>query len=221
MLGKLILERRLSSLRSQTSQALSDTLGIALVLMGLTLGVLLIYGFWLSRRIRGLRDGVRQSLDAESRYQTPFTPSLRRDEIGELSRTFAELLDELRAYAGHKEAFVSRLTHECRTPVSIITSSLQLAGLSDTESERQAYLQRADQACQRLNQLMTAMGEAARLESLMQRYEKGPLDLSALIREVSPHYGALLNRHVFTCEKPESPSGFRVPAIYWFRPSTN
>jgi two-component system sensor histidine kinase ChvG len=205
LLGHLSLERRLSSLRSQTSEALSDSLGLALLLMGLTLSVLLFYGFWLSRRIQVLRDGVRLSLDSESRYQMPFVPSHQSDEIGELSRTFARLLDDLRAYASHKEAFVSRLTHECRTPVSIISSSMQLASLSDDETEREAYRQRAEQACQRLSQLMLAMGEAARLESLMQRFEKTTLDLAALLDTVAPHYRTLLEAHTLDCQLFSAP----------------
>ena len=37
---------------------------------------------------------------------------------------------------GTRRPLYPGFTHECRTPVSIITSSPQLAGLSDTESER-------------------------------------------------------------------------------------
>ncbi len=205
VLGQLTIERRLAGLLRQSTRALANGLALTMLLMLTIVAILLGYGFWLSRRIRRLRDEVGVCLEPGTRYQRTLQPSQRADEMGELSRTFARLLDELRAYASYKETFVAKLTHECRTPVSIIGSSLQLAASSSDEAERQAYLQRAEQGCARLNQLIKAMGESARLEELLSQFEAETFDLSVLLAGAAENYPAILPGHRFSAAIPSTP----------------
>lgn len=204
LLGFLTMERRLSGLSSQASAALANSLTTTFIIILVILGILLLYGVWLSSRIRKLRDGLSSSLDARTRYQHPFSVSTQPDEIGDLSRTFGHLLEELRAYASYKETFVSKLTHECRTPISIISSSLQLAAHCETDAERQHYLQRAEQGCNRLSQLIKAMGESTRLEKLMLQFEKENFAISELLSAAAANYSSLLTAHRFSSAIPTS-----------------
>lgn len=205
-IGEIVLERRLSDLTSLANAGLGDALLRNAALTLVLFLVLLGYAAWLSRRIRRLHDDVRRSLDAETRYQVPFTASTLKDELGDLSRTFGHLLEELRAYADYRESFAAKLTHECRTPVSIIASSLQLAQDTPEPREQAALLQRAQAGCQRLQQLIQAMGASARLERLLGQFEPHPLALDEWLTAIGAHYCGLAAPHKLICAPPPGPA---------------
>ena len=47
------------------------------------------------------------------------------DEIGDLGRSFAQVLERLAQYNHYLENMAARLSHELRTPVAIVNSSLE------------------------------------------------------------------------------------------------
>ena len=50
------------------------------------------------------------------------------DEIGDLSRSFGSVLARLSDYASYQEKMASRLSHELRTPIAVVRSSLDNLG---------------------------------------------------------------------------------------------
>ena len=50
--------------------------------------------------------------------------SSARDEIGDLSRSFSTVLDRLAQYNDYLEQLADRLSHELRTPIAVVRSSL-------------------------------------------------------------------------------------------------
>ena len=47
-----------------------------------------------------------------------------RDELGELARSFEELLERLREHTEYLRTSSSKLSHELRTPLAVVTTSL-------------------------------------------------------------------------------------------------
>ncbi len=54
----------------------------------------------------------------------PLASSRAGDEIGDLSRSFSSVLARLAEYASYQEQMASRLSHELRTPIAVVRSSL-------------------------------------------------------------------------------------------------
>ena len=66
------------------------------------------------------------------------------DELGDLSRSFADILRRLQQYTGYLETLAGRLSHELRTPVAVVRSSLDNLKQVELPDEARIYLQRAD-----------------------------------------------------------------------------
>jgi signal transduction histidine kinase len=75
----------------------------------------------------------------------------------------------------------SRLSHELRTPVTVVRSSLENLGMTVQDKESAVYLQRAEEGISRLNLILTNMSEATRLEQMLQTSEKETIDLAKVI----------------------------------------
>src|SRR3546814_2316878 len=87
-----------------------------------------------------------------------------RDEIGDLSRSFAQLLDEVAAYTAYLRSLASKLSHEINTPLAIVRSSLDNLSGDSLPAPSQPYLDRARSGVDRLGMLVRAMSEATRIE---------------------------------------------------------
>lgn len=89
-------------------------------------------------------------------------PVRNRDEIGELARTFNELLARLEVSFNAQKQFVGHASHELRTPLAALTAELDLA------------LQRERTAGQYRQALENALGDARKMNRLI----AGLLDLA-------------------------------------------
>ena len=128
---------------------------------------LTLYASWLSTRIRRLRD------EAEARDRRAGSRARRAHRLGcrrRDRRPFAQLLRARsrgsREYASYQEAMASRLSHELRTPIAVVRSSLDnLALQHPAGAKRASYMARAQEGLDRLAHIITRMTEAARLET--------------------------------------------------------
>jgi len=190
------------SLARQTTAvaALADA-AVFQVLSWLSLVTLIIvialfsYASWLSWRIRLLKKQIVTVMNPDQRFQASFDSSKIADELGDLSRAFAGIVGHLRAYSDYMESFAGKLTHECRTPLAIVTSSLQLLANASNASEQQAYLQRALEGASRISSLLTCMRQATQLESSIRQQNLQPIDLVQLVEELAAAYKDLYSKH--------------------------
>lgn len=116
--------------RDQRDKALRDLVGqLLLALLG-ALGVIAFVGDRLTRaalrpveeyrvRAQQIADG-----DAELRLEVPDN---RDDEITRLGHTFNDMLASLDRSLARERRFVSEASHELRTPITLLTSRVQLA----------------------------------------------------------------------------------------------
>ncbi len=118
----------------------------AFYLMGL--GILILAGvlsFWLSRHflspIKELMKGTRalRSFD----FSTPIQVS-SKDELGMLSEDFNRMAKTLQQYETLRENWISDISHELRTPISILRSKLEAIqdGIREMTPEMLASLNR-------------------------------------------------------------------------------
>ncbi|MFV8817154.1 ATP-binding protein [Haliea sp. E17] len=174
---------------SLTDQAFGSLLGYSLLAIGLAMLGLLGYASLLSWRIGRLSRAANRVVQRGQINLDAFPRSRVPDEIGDLSRNYAHLLGELYTYNEYLRTLSRKLSHELRTPIAVIQSSLD--NLENTPGESAApYLERARSGLSRLNRILTAMTEASRVEESVRGEMLQPVDLSALLREILPAYSS-------------------------------
>lgn len=173
-----------------TDQAFQRLLLLGLAAFLITGVGLVSYAAWLSWRIRRLSRTTTQMIDNDSLNLAGFPDSHARDEIGDLTRSFKRLFARISSYTDYLQTFSRKLTHEVRTPLAVVRSSLDNLAEADPEQAPE-YLQRARTGAERLSHLITALSEATRVEEAIQQADKEPLNLAAIIKELVDGYRQL------------------------------
>ena len=200
----LLLHQSLDQLLTLAGSALGTVIARSTLLVVVLMLVLLGYSSWLSWRITRLQQAVSASVDDDGRIVSALPASRARDELGELSRRFSQMIDQLQGYTQYLESFSRRLSHELKTPIAIARSSLDnLSHTQPTESQ-QAYLARIRQATDRLSQILQGMSEAARLEQSFDRAEHERFDLAEVAAQAAAAYQALDPEHRIGYQGPAS-----------------
>jgi dedicated sortase system histidine kinase len=181
IMGAVVVDQNMNGLRSFRNQAMETLFNTMLaVMLVVTLG-LFFSASRISTRIRNLRNQSENIIDETGRIQNTIIASKSSDEIGDLSRSFSNMVERLTQYTNYLENMSSRLSHELRTPVTVVRSSLENLGMTATNHESAVYIERAEEGIKRLNLILTNMSEATRLEQMLQTSEKEKIDLSKVI----------------------------------------
>lgn len=181
---------------SLTDKAFSQLLGFSAAAIGLGVLGLLAYATLLSYRIRQLNRAAHTVIAGDGSLSGSFPRSKTQDEIGELSRAYADLLDRLREYNDYLRTLSRKLAHELRTPIAVIQSSLEnLEHSLDSNDDPGVYLGRARGGLERLNRILSAMSEANRLEESIRNNPRREFDLVPLLQEVHAAYTSVYPTH--------------------------
>jgi len=181
VLGAVVVDQNMNGIRTFRNQALEALFDTMLAILLFTMLALFLFATNLSGRIRGLRNQAEKIIDDAGRITNTIMPSRSADELGDLSRSFAGIVDRLSQYTHYLENMSSRLSHELRTPVTVVRSSLENLAMVTKEEDAQVYIQRAEEGITRLNLILTNMSEAARLEQILQSSDKEETDLAKVI----------------------------------------
>jgi two-component system sensor histidine kinase ChvG len=177
----LVAEQSLDSLQTLTTGAMGRLLWYTTLATLLAGGTLLAYASVLSWRIRRLSKAAQRAVDSEGRIRAEIPGSRSKDEIGDLARSYAALLQRLRHYNEYLETLASKLSHELRTPLAIVRSSLDNLGELQPTEQQQVYLERASEGATRLTRLLNAMSAAARLEHSIAQNERERVDMAEFL----------------------------------------
>jgi dedicated sortase system histidine kinase len=199
--GAVVVRQSGEQYLSLTDQAFSRLLGYSLMALCAGAFGLLAYASWLSWRIGRLSRAARQALEEEGPLAAAFPRSDAGDEIGELSRHYADLLERLREYNNYLRTLSRKLSHELRTPIAVIQTSLEnLEQAGDKPADNRVYVSRAREGLLRLNSILTAMSEANRLEESIRSNSPHQIDLVPLLQEVFEAYRGIYPQHELTLE---------------------
>ena len=212
VLGVVVLT---STLREQGyAQVPSTTILLNSLMFSFPLAVLLSYFFsrMFTRPITKIRK-VAVSL-ASGEYETR-THMDSDDELGSLAHSMDILAGRLEQAREHdaqlqlqQQRFFSNISHELKTPVTIIRGSLEALadGVIRGEENIRAYYQQMITESRWLQRLIQDLLELSRLQNLDFSLNMGTLELSELLGDVAMSAGALCERKgiVFSCEEPAS-----------------
>lgn len=204
-LGAVILQQGTDAILSLSNEGLARLINVTLIATLLVAGTLLGYATWLSRRIRHLSVAAEAALETEN-LQSPLPSALADDEIGDLSRSFSNVLQQLGDYNDYLRSLASKLSHELRTPLAIVTSSLENLEHENLSDAGKGYTNRARDGADRLRRILSAMSEASRVEELMSNTEPEPFDLRRVLESAIAAYRDVYNERtfVFDCALSEA-----------------
>src|SRR5712671_4129709 len=181
--GAVVVEESTNPILSVRSQALERLLVLTLAAFAVAAAVLIWFATRISTRIRRLRDEAETAIDAHGRLARPHSRLLTAqnagDEIGDLSRSFSAMLAKLSQHHAYLESLASRLSHELRTPIAVVRSSLENLKLAPADAR--VYIDRAEEGLKRLGTILTRMSEATRLEQGLASVERERFDLAAVV----------------------------------------
>ncbi len=109
----------------------------------------------------------------------------RRDEIGELGRTYNHMMDQLENLEISRQGFISDVSHELRTPITSINGFI--GGILDgtiPKEKHEHYLNIVKSESARLNRLVNDLLILTRLNNDDKPLVKETFDLNELIRNV-------------------------------------
>jgi two-component system sensor histidine kinase ChvG len=180
--GAVVVEESTNPIVSLRSAALERLLLLTLAAFAGAGGILIAYATRLSHRIRRLRDEAESAIDPRGRISRLAAGSEAGDEIGDLSRSFSAMLARLAQHHAYLESMADRLSHELRTPIAVVRSSLENLQLAPSQQESRLYIARAEEGLARLNTILQRMTEASRLEQGLRTAERERYDLVPVVR---------------------------------------
>jgi two-component system, OmpR family, sensor histidine kinase ChvG len=175
------------------------------VIIALAFLILLGFATRLTTRIRRLHAEAEGAIDPQGRVRGSITATPARDEIGDLTRTTAAMLSRLKGYNAYLEAMAGRLSHELRTPVAVVRSSLDNLKTQELPAGARVYVERAGEGVERLARLISRLSEATRLERLLESSERERFDLNALTAGCVEGYRAAYPLRKFDYNAPSAP----------------
>ena len=192
--GAVIVEETTNGIRTLRNRALEKLFTVILAIMVLGALTFITFATRISSRIRHLSNQAELAIDPQGRIIGTISPSTSRDEIGDLSRSFTTAVNRLSEYNHYLESMSSRLSHELRTPIAVVKTSLENLALqaqhtnfpqvnnsSQANNDKNAYIERAQTGINTLNLILTNMSEATRLEQMLSSTEKIDFDLHTVV----------------------------------------
>ena len=187
ILGALLLQQGTEAILSLTNERLAQLIYVTIIATVVAALALLGYASWLSRRIRRLSIAAEDALESDD-LRSALPSAQASDEVGDLSRSFSYVLNQLGEYNEYLRTLASKLSHELRTPLAIVSSSLENLEHEPLNEASAQYAARARSGADRLRRILTAMSEAGRVEELMQHAEAVRFDLHTVLKSTVAAY---------------------------------
>jgi signal transduction histidine kinase len=182
----LAVRKPIDTIRGAVNVVAKAFLTAALAALALTL----LFGIPLSatlvRRLRRLRQAAVTLAEGGPSVALPVDRA--RDEVGDLSRTFATMQRRLQQQEQARRAFVATASHELRTPLASLDGMLELIdddlrGGKPDLGDALSLLERARAQSRRLGRLAADLLDLSRLDAEVELRSE-PVELSELSRAV-------------------------------------
>ena len=199
LVGALLLEQASERVLTATNQAVLSLLSTTFAASLVALLGMLGFATWLSLRVSRLARAAGDALGPRGQIATQLPGRTAQDEIGELSRSFENLLERLNEYTSYLRTLTSKLSHELRTPLAVVSTSLDNLEQARDEEATQ-YLRRLRDGANRLDAILGAMSEATRMEQAIADAQPVRFDACVVVRSCADAYRDVYASHEIVCE---------------------
>lgn len=114
----------------------------------------------------------------------------RDDELGLLAHTFNKMAQRVEDTVTTLRRFIADAAHELHTPLTALQTNLELVIDEIDWETRRSYANRAQTQIRRLESLTDGLLDLSRIEAGMMDDEHRPVELTALVQEVSELYAS-------------------------------
>jgi dedicated sortase system histidine kinase len=197
--GAVFLEQASDPILTLTNRALLELVTLTLAVSMIAMLALLAYASYLSFRIRRLAHAAETALGPEGRINVTLPGGTARDELGDLTRSFGDMLGRLRDYTEYLRTLAAKLTHELRTPLAIVWTSLDNLEHETKEPGAAPYLERLRDGAARLDSILVAMSAATRIEQAINETQAEDFDLAHVVRTCATAYQDVYRDRVIAC----------------------
>jgi len=180
---------------NRSRAARSTALAVSLSMLGGLITSLLLFGF-LGRRLTSLADRIAMFELPASKpgLHNAIASERPKDEVQLLESTFEsmstrirEQLHELADTDESRRALIARVSHDLRTPLSVLRThieSLELRYPGLTHEQRLRHINTANREIVHLNKLVDDLFDLSRLEARERSIETEPVCLSDLVQDI-------------------------------------
>jgi signal transduction histidine kinase len=194
----IVLEQGSDAILTLTNDALVRLMTFTLLASVLAAGTLLGFATLLSFRVRRLARAAETALSPQGEIAAALPGQRARDELGALSRSFTDLLSRLREYTDYLRTLKGKLAHELRTPLAVVSTSLDNIEREPRGADLSPYFKRLREGSNRLNSIIDAMSEATAIEQAVADVTPEPFDLAAVVAECVGAYRDVYPERVFS-----------------------
>lgn len=186
---------------SGLSSAQSEFLAWMILIWGGALSTSLLLVSVLVRRItKPLQELSARSdeLTAESLQTAALPVPKGPEELSQLTRTYNALTERLAQSWSQQRQFVSAVSHELQTPLTVVSGSLKrvIRKTPELESQLVQCLKDAEEETIGMQQLLNDLLDLSRSDSNRLKVKQEPVDLRPLLHEVVRAQGAALSREL-------------------------
>ena len=147
----------------------------------------------LARRVRRVEKAAAEV--ARGRFMEPL-PVDSVDELGQLTRTFNQMQEQLRRVDLARKEFIATASHELRTPIFSLGGFVELLQDEELDEEtRREFLDTMSEQVARLQKLSVSLLDLSRLDAGSVELQTEPVDLAELTRSIVGEFRPALAEH--------------------------
>lgn len=212
VLGVVLLDASLRELGYSEAPTGQTMLVTMLIAMAVAILLSFVFSRWFTRPISRIERVAQLLADGDYNART----SIRlKDEVGSLARSMdvlAQRLEDARrrdeALRAQQQQFFSTISHELRTPVTVIRGSVEALrdGIVTTPQEVQAYYDQMLRESRWLQRLIRDLLELSRLQNMEFTLDSSTFQLEDLLGDVAMSTRAMCEGRgvLFQCEEPRA-----------------
>ena len=167
-------------------------------------GILLIFSivfflFWrLAYRVRKLRIETANMVNDEGRLMASKIVGQvdREDSIGDLARSFSDVVSKLHEQQSFMSTMPRTLSHEIKNPLNAISTSLENISDYALDDEIKGYLEIAKRGLHKIESILSKLSSAANLEQALTNDELEALDVNHFLTVYCQHQHQMAGSNV-------------------------
>ena len=167
-------------------------------------GILLIFSiifflFWrLAYRVRKLRIETANMVNDEGRLVVSRIVGQvdRDDSIGDLARSFSDVVSKLHEQQSFMSTMPRTLSHEIKNPLNAISTSLENISDYPLDEEIEGYIDIAKRGLHKIESILSKLSSAANLEQALTNDELEPLDVNHFLTLYCQHQHQMAGQDV-------------------------